>query len=53
MWGVCENYSSNAVEQMFAMWKAYLFGAYTSKMKGMYTSPSGHIVDCSEFIWDI
>ena len=28
-------------------------GAYANNVKCMYTSASGHIVDCREFIWGI
>ena len=28
-------------------------GAYASNVKGIYSSACSHIMDCSEFIWDI
>ena len=28
-------------------------GAYANNVRSMYTTVSGHIVDCNEFIWGI
>ena len=50
MWSMYVEYSSSAVGHIYAMWQAYLSGAYVSNAKCMFTSACGDIVDCTEFI---
>ena len=50
MWDAYVDYSSSAMGHTYAMWQSYLFRAYASTVKYVYTSASGHTVGCSEFI---
>ena len=51
MWGLYVDYNRSAVGHIYAMCQAYLFRAYASNVKVMYTTAPGHIVDCIKFIW--
>ena len=50
MWGLHIDYNISAVGHIYVKWQAYLFGAYDDNVKFMYTSASGHIIDCSELV---
>ena len=53
MWGLYLDFSRSAVGHLCTMWQAYFSGAFASDVKCMYSSASGHTIDCSEFIWGI
>ena len=50
MWGLHVDYITSAMGHTCLMWKIYMFGAYASNVKCMYTSVSCDIVDYSELI---
>ena len=53
MWGLYVDHSSYAVGHMCNLGGHICSEAYANNVKCMFTITCGHIIDCSEFIWDM